>query len=366
MSSDSLKEILNTPEPLKTNDTLNALAALISGTWNGEEIFKNVGTTKAYLEFSEDFNNRWKDYDSTRIRTLMDFRNKELAGRFGESKTLFYPFSGPDILYPSVFFPGSKKFILLGLEPVGTFPDFNKPAKDSLREYYGQLNKALFAILRFSFFRTESMRQDLKSGELDGVIHLLFLFLNRTGNTIISARAITIDSTGNKLHVGTFEQLASSKLKTKGVEIIFADRSGEIKELDYFSLNAVDYELKKNKGILHYISNEKNINVYLKGASYLLHKPYFSLVRNSILNLADAVVQDDSGIAMRYFLNDTAKWDFTLYGEYSKPIATFARQYQYSLDSLYKTTSTKKLSFGLGYNYRDKNSNFMIATKHKQ
>jgi hypothetical protein len=352
------------PQPI-LNDTLEAMANLLGGTWKEGQLFSDMAGTHAYKKFSENFSKRWQDYDSARIKTLREFRNKVLTEKFKDSTTLFYPFSGPDILYPSIFFPYAKKYIMVGLEPVGTLPNMAKLAKDSSGNYFNQLDKALFAILKFSFFRTESMRHDLKSGELDGVLHLLFLFLNRTHNHILSAKAITLDTLGSKTYLSSFEEMSLKKMKTKGVEIIYLNEQGEQKELNYFSLDAVDYELKNNTGFRKYIQNNQTLNVYLKGASYLLHKSYFSVMRNTLLSQAEAVIQDDSGIAINYFLNDTNKWSYQLYGEYSKPVATFANKYQSKLDSMYKRDVVKKLDFGLGYNYRDKNSNFMIANKLK-
>ena len=82
-----------------------------------------------------------------------------------------------------------------------------------------------------------------------------------------------------------------------------------------------------------------------------------------ILNGATTITQDDSGIAFKYFNDGTHQWNYHLYGQYSKPIQMFAKHYQPLLDSLYRQQGSKQLDFGLGYNYRDKNSNFMIATK---
>jgi hypothetical protein len=75
------------------------------------------------------------------------------------------------------------------------------------------------------------------------------------------------------------------------------------------------------------------------------------------------IVQDDSGMAIKYIINDEHKWKFNFYGEYTKPINMFTQHYQADLDSLYKLNGSKKLGFGLGYNYRDKNSNFMVIKK---
>ncbi|MCC6371223.1 MAG: hypothetical protein IT236_09485 [Bacteroidia bacterium] len=353
-------------KPAAINDSLNTMAQLIAGTWNEGKIYNNIGTGTIYQSYATNFSKRWLSYDSTRVSTLTEFRNKELLERFKEEKTLFYPFSGPDILHPAIFFPSAKKYIMVGLEPVGTYPAFAKQVPDSFANYFSKLNNSLYAILRFSFFRTESMQHDLKSGELDGAMHLLFLFLNRTGNSIVSAKALSLDTLGNKNYYTSFEELAAAKLRTKGIEIEYNDANGKLKSLEYYSLNASDYEIKQNKGFTKYIQVQGNFNVYLKGASYLLHKSTFSVMRNTILSQADAIVQDDSGVALKYLLHDSNTWTYELFGEYSKPINKFANQFQPLLDSLYKKQGAKKLAFGLGYNYRDKNSNFMIITKNKQ
>ncbi len=205
------------------------------------------------------------------------------------------------------------------------------------------------------------MKRDLQSGELNGTLHLLLLFMHRTGCRFVAARPLTIDTNGVKQYYPSFEKLNTEKLKTKGIEISFVDASGIQKELNYLSLDASDYYLKNNVGFRKFIQQQGNFMTYLKGASYLLHKTHFSITRNLILNQSSMVVQDDSGIGIKYFLQDSDKWEFRFYGQYTKPIRKFAGQYQPLLDSMYKLNGATKLDFGLGYNFKDKNSNFMIA-----
>ena len=38
------------------------------------------------------------------------------------------------------------------------------------------------------------MKNDLKNTEVDGTLHLLILFLKRTGNLFCSAKPVTVDS----------------------------------------------------------------------------------------------------------------------------------------------------------------------------
>ena len=110
----------------------------------------------------------------------------------------------------------------------------------------------------------------------------------------------------------------------------------------------------------------KGLNIkssYLKSASYLMHRPTFSIIRNLILDESEYILQDDSGIPVQYF--DTNKWDLTFYGNFVKPISLFSERQQADLVEIYKTKlgNTKPLPFGIGYQYINGTSNLMKAKK---
>jgi len=360
---DSVESVI-VPE-LMINDTLNALADIMSGITDTSSIYKYVQNTPDFRSFSKNFDKRWKTYDSTRLMNLRKFKENEISKVVKPQSTLFYPFSGPDILHAQAFFPEADKYVMIGLEPVGSLPVFKKEETDSLDTYFSKVNTSLNAILKFSFFRTQSMKNDLKNEEVDGTLHLLFLFLKRTGNEFSSAKPVTVDSLGTVQYVKSFAELKKLRTNTRGVEIKFVDVEKHPKTLYYFSLNAADAGLKSNKGFVAYLKNMGTVNTYLKGASYLMHKNYFSMIRNVILDQSQHVVQDDSGIGFHYFLEDDHQWAYSFFGQYLKPIPMFAEFYQKDLDSLYKKQGAKPIGFGIGYNFKDKNSNFMIATKQQ-
>lgn len=347
------------------SDSLNAVANIMSGIADSNSVYKNIQASSDFKVFSKNFDKRWMSFDSSRLTNLRSFKANELSKIVNTQSTLFYPFSGPDILYAQTFFPEADKYVMIGLEPVGSLPDFKANQTDSLDSYFSKVNTSLNAILKFSFFRTISMSKDLRNAEVDGTLHLLFLFLKRTGNQFCSAKPITVDSLGQVQFLKSFDYLKTMKVATKGVEIKFIDVNHKLKTLYYYSLNAADVGLKSNKGFVTYLKGLGTINTYLKGASYLMHKSYFSVVRNVILSQSHQVIQDDSGIAFRYFLKDSNQWQYSFFGQYIKPIPMFASFYQKDLDSLYKQQGAKPIGFGIGYNFRDKNSNFMVATKQK-
>jgi hypothetical protein len=360
---DSLKKMAEL-EPC-TNDSLNALANVMSGIADSNSVYDYIQSSSDFKAFNKNFDKRWMAFDSSRLTHLANFRDNEISKVVKTQPTLFYPFSGPDILHAQTFFPDADKYVMVGLEPVGSLPAFTKENTDSMDVYFAKVNTSLNAILKFSFFRTQSMKNDLKNEEVDGTLHLLLLFLKRTGNNFCSARAISVDTTGTIKYVGSFADLKKLKTNTRGVEIQFTDSHNRPKTLYYFSLNAANGGLKSNKGFMAYLKNMGPINTYLKGASYLMHKNYFSMVRDVILSQSEHVIQDDSGIAFHYFTDDEHKWSYTFFGEYTKPIPMFKEFYQKDLDSLYKQQGAKPIGFGIGYNFKDKNSNFMIATRQK-
>lgn len=363
--NDTTITISNPPETTCNNDSLNALANIIAGTTDSSYVkYKYILQKSDFKHFQQNFDKRWHSFDSSRLENLRTFKTNELNKIVKTQHTLFYPFSGPDILHAQTFFPEANKYVMLGLEPIGSLPNFNIEEKDSLKKYFSKINTSLHAILKFSFFRTASMSQDLKNTEVDGTLHLLFLFLKRTGNSICSATPIYIDSLGNTVTLNSFSDLKKLKANNRGVEIKFSDKSLQPKTLYYFSLNAADGGLKSNKGFVSYLKNMGEVNTYLKGASYLMHKDYFSVIRNVILTQSKQVIQDDSGIALHYFTENSPQWQFNFYGQYTRPIPMFSAFYQADLDSLYKKQGSKNIGFGIGYNFRDKNSNFMIATKN--
>jgi hypothetical protein len=66
------------------------------------------------------------DYSWSRLQTA-NIKKKSLAGnnlfRKKYTDTVFYPFSGPDILNALAFFPDGTEYIMFGLESPGRIPD---------------------------------------------------------------------------------------------------------------------------------------------------------------------------------------------------------------------------------------------------
>jgi hypothetical protein len=328
----------------------NRIATYLAGMGQPSEDYP-----AAWKKYSVSADTSWSRYHRSRTAILQAWAEAELPQDSAGANTLFYPFSGPDVLHAKTFFPKAKTYVLVGLEPVGSLPDTNQMKNPAL---LAALQRSLYSVMNFSFFRTNAMAKDLKREELDGASPLLMLFLARTGQTITAYEPLRLSKEG------TFLPATDSVSKAiPGVRISFADQDGNEKELYYFSADLSDSGLGVKRSLGQFMEQFGPFTTYLKSASYLMHKSYFSQTRNLILGQSKYILQDDSGIALKY-LNKSI-WDFTFYGTYTKPISLFTRHFQPQLKTTYQDTVThvKPLPFGTGYDWRKNTSNLLLLKK---
>ena len=312
--------------------------------------FNELIKKSSWVSYSKGFDTTWEKVKKNSLFKIKLWSDTELTEINKETKTLFYPFSGPDFLYATTFFPNAEKYILFGLEKTGSIPDFKKLNNDnSLNNIFASINKALEDILKLSFFKTIKMSSALNNENIDGVLPVIMLFMARTGNTIKDIRNATIGIDGKVSVADTFIVYKGNNRFGKGVEITFSTYGNDTvnKKLFYFPEDFTDAALNQNPGCKAYLQNiDTNVTTFLKSASYLLHNSLFVYIRNIILQKSKYLLQDDSGIAYRYF--DKTKWKFQLYGTYEKPIQVFSYCYQSDLNAAY-IAGAKPFNFKYGY-----------------
>jgi hypothetical protein len=351
---DKIPEITNR----KSNDISRYIAGMqpTEGTTLKPELFN-----EAWKKYAENQDKKWLQLHDNHFKPMHEFTEKELKKTFGNNDTVFYPFSGPDFLNVTTFFPEAKTYYMLALEPPGTLPNLDTVNTDSLYKYFNSINKSLHAILNFSFFRTLSMEEDFATKDLNGAVQLISIFMQRSGHSIKDMEPISIDSSG-QIITSNHPAFASG---SRGIHIsCIENKSGHEKEVYYFSCDISDLGLSKNKRLLALLSSLPRVSTYIKSASYLLHKPYFSEVRKIILDKSRYVLQDDSGVPVRFF--DSSKWAHQYYGTYDAPINLFRNFFQKDLKMAYDSTEKiqiKALGFGIGYDYKLNESNLMLFTK---
>lgn len=312
--------------------------------------------------FNKEMNATYQRIDEKK-KIMNTWRNNHIRVSKG---TLFYPFSGPDFLHANIFFPEYDTIIMIGLEPTGNsninLSNYTTP------DAFSKISRSLTTILNQSFFRTKSMAVDFKTENLNGTIPIFLHFIARHNFTIQSIKDVQLNSNGEFTPISKQDK---NPTNYQGIEYTLI-KNNKLKHLYFFSMNLMNTEYAGQPGLdqhpeLGKLLKNKNIaSTYLKAASYLLHRNEFSVLRNWILDNSKQIVQDDSGVPVKYII-DSTKWNTSFFGTYTKPIPLFYERYQQQLFDAYHTTNRKILAlpFGIGYKSQNGTSNMSISIKIK-
>jgi hypothetical protein len=232
-------------------------------------------------------------------------------------------------------------------------PDLNAIPPEALSLTLTNLRSSLDSVLSWSFFITKNMKGDLTRTQLTGTLPVLYVFLARTGCTINAVETVALDRTGALTETGQGE--------TPGVRIAITNASGVSQTVYYFSTDLSDDGIKSKPGFLRFCENQGRGTSLLKAASYLMHETGFSEVRQFLLAQSDVILQDDSGIPLRYFEDPT--WTIRYCGQYVGPIDIFKKYWQSDLAAAYSRVAPVSLPFSFGYQWQPNRSDLMIAAK---
>ncbi len=296
-------------------------------------------------------------FDQNEKRHLSKIREFSKTNLKSSHDTMFYMFAGPDALHAVAFFPNASTYVMAGLEPVGNIPPLNTLSNGTLVGSLQNLGYSMNTLLALSFFRTKDMKSQLRAGPVFGTTPIILVFLARSGKTIHEISYVKIDNDGAEFPASD----ASVKSNAPAVKVVFSDgKDGRKQTLYYFSTDLSDSGLKVS-GFLKFCDKLGRGDSFVKSASYLMHGGNFKTIRSFLLARSDLILQDDSGIPLGYF--NRKAWQFQPLGRYLGPIEIFPGTYQPQMVDLYRNVTPIPLDFGIGYRWRNNESNMLLATR---
>jgi len=301
--------------------------------------------TPEYLAHARDYAAMWKRFDARYFGEMRRFAAQQLAPRIGTTQTLTYFFSGPDFINAYALFPDAPVYILVGLESVGSIVPPEQLDVPRLQAGLANLRKSTGVTLQFSFFITKDMKIDLEQTDFKGVLPIIESFIALGGGQIT--------------HVAPFSPGGG----LPGVEIRFRKTPDAPEQIVYYIQADLSNDgMKSRPALLAWVAHFQPAVAYLKAASYLLHEPYFSRSRDFLLTHSVAILQDDSGIPLRYFLS-SGPWQLNFFGTYTAPLDLFKKYPQPDLAAAYQSAGATPLDFGTGYKWKKGESNLMLAVR---
>ncbi|MCB1147173.1 MAG: hypothetical protein KDK38_10260 [Leptospiraceae bacterium] len=349
ISAQSL-QINETETPAGINDVVTFLSGRNSET--GNEI-KPFLESAAYQRYKKTVRSTWANFEKRHISAMADFKASE---KLATPKTLFYPFSGPDVTHPLTLFKETENFIMFGLEPVGEIPD---PVKGKVANEVAKLPvlyNAVADVLHRNFFKTNDMRVDIKNKGYAGITGILLFFLGNLDATVTSVKYVDFGADG-KFSDSTNRRCVQVQFKVPEIN--------HTKFIRYCSLDLSDAGIAATPGAKEMLLNIDFQVTMLKAASYLTYRPSFDTIRTLILQKSDAILTDSSGMPYR-FIKDTTQWNTTLYGNYIRPVPLFRERYQRDMATAYKNLKEKKpMNFYYGYHLAKGQAHLLYSVKEK-
>jgi hypothetical protein len=345
-----------TPRSRDANDVARFLAGL-PGTEGSP--FLELEKSEAWKLHRRELDHAWDAMEKSTLPAMRQFQASDLSAPSIEKSVVFYPFSGPDALMLTVFFPKNPTYVMVALEPAGTLPTLKQLSRGDLNAKLGAVRNTVSSELGKSFFVTREMDRQFRGQVTDGLFSPILNLLVRSGHTILGYKFVRFNEKGEIVDRG---KEVSTKASDKGVEIDFStDADQSIHKLLYFSVNLDNDHVSKNPAFQAYLASLRNVSSYFKATSYMTHKDDFSMIRDGVLEHSQTVLQDDSGIPYKYFTG--GGWHVTLFGGYSRPYGSFRWLEQPDLRKAYGTDA-RPLAFRIGYGFSKAPSNLLLAIKN--
>lgn len=334
------------------DDTARFLAGIAP---SGRSPLAPLARDAVWRTASARFNMGWRGLDQVQLPKIKAWSKKHLTA---SPSLVRYMFSGPDFIYADAFFSDAATYLLGGLEPVGEVPDVLALPAAERQPALACLRAPFHYFQNYGVFLTAELEATGKNCPFRGSLPLLLVALARAGKSIRAVEFVEIDRHGALL----WRRSGDDGAHVKGVRIEFASRSGSVHTLYYFSTDLSNSGVSAGTGFTTFSARLGNGAGLLKAASYLPHQETFSQTRNFLIEQSTFIVQDDSGIPLKYFNPD--KWLLRPFGDYRTPVRPFESYDQPDLRKLFRSAQPPPLEFGLGYRWRAEEANLLLAIRN--
>lgn len=292
-------------------------------------------------EYRKAVGRAWRSY-LKRIGTPAANWSKAVIGPVGS--TVFYPFSGPDLVTAMTMFPAADRYVLVAIQ--SAHAPVNPAALDVERrsaffeKFQGEWQR--YGIL--GFFRTLDLDEDAQdSAARIGVTPVLMAFAARMGCQVRAVEPLVFDVTQGEYVAA--EARPKRTWRSVRLHLLMQDRPVTV---DYVRLDLSDGYLKAHPEAKEWLERQAGNPTLLKAASHLLQDSGFGILRDALVARAPLVIQDETGLDY----SDLARiGPVKLYGSFTRVHALFDPRRQQSLADAYRNAPVpvEPLPFAFSY-----------------
>lgn len=284
-------------------------------------------------------------------------------------RTVVYPFGGGDLISSLAAFPEADETTTISLEMAGDPRRIGKLSTRELDSSLGRLRGELGGTLSVGSNTSENLSSSQRN-DLPAQVSSFLLGLAAAGFEPVSMRYIRLEDDGS-IHYLTAEEIAASDGRAtrarKGdwndpnfseefanVEIEYrkvGDPADRVRVHRHFGWNLRDKELGESPQLLRHLEKKGKVTALVKGASYLLWRGDFSLIRNYLLANLAWMLSDSTGIPPRYAreagMVQETYGRFT--GAFLEGAEAHGKRHSDDFRALWAKNPKRKLPFRFGY-----------------
>jgi hypothetical protein len=291
-----------------------------------------------------------------------------------------YPFGGGDLLSALVAFPDATEITTISLELAGDPRRLRTLSPDALERSLGALRSEIGGLISVGSNTSENLSHQQRN-DLPGQVSSFLLGLVAGGYEPVAMRYFTLDDAGaiHYLDQGEIDEIDREAKKTQprslkhdwqspsfshafaNVELQYR-KPGEaqIRVHRHIGWNLGDPYLGKHPEVIRHLEKKGAVTLLTKGASYLLWRGDFSVIRNYMLDHLAWMLSDSTGIPPAF--TRRAGMIQETYGHYDGAFLEGTdERHDDAFISLWKSQKTRRLPFRFGYVDKEKQAHLVVT-----
>ncbi len=352
--------------PPSVDRALDDRFAYIAGLATGSPGYTALEAEPAWRDYAKAADKAWSEFGAAVLEPMRSWAASDLALARERTKSLFYPFGGPDLATAQALFPEQSATLLLGLEPVGNLPEIERSAPAAWAVFFTDMGALVLDFLTRGYFITKEMADIYSRREVDGALPVIGFFLKRGGYAVAGVRRLAPAADGTWTEA-PYEHLAERPRRPYGIRIeYFKPGESLLRTVYYFSCDVENRAFVPGSPLHRFLDGLERPTTFIKAGSYLLHWENFSTLRSLILDRSLYVLEDDTAIPYRFFAR--GGWGITLFGRYATPVKDFTNVEQADLRAAYEDpeTGVRPLPFHFGYRWLTQVDNLLLAERPRR
>lgn len=278
-------------------------------------------------------------------------------------KRVVYPFGGGDLFTALHAFPSAEEYTTISLEAAGDIRNLASLSSKQLLDNLARTRDHLRCLFAVSHSKTTNLREGSRAA-MAGEITFALIAFSVFDYEPVSLRYFRLDPDGNVVYLSTGDLDNKEAKPFANVEIAFRarqDPKAPVRIYRHFAANLDDKHFAANHPLALHLGSKGRVSVLVKAASYLLWFDTFSHVRSYLLDNADWMLSDSTGVQPS--LAQAAGFEQECWGVFHGPFLANYSAAKDELLALWQASPRQALPFYFGYPDIDGHGHMMVTRR---